>query len=82
MNLLTFSLGIPLSFIALASGVLLATTSKWGLFGCWWGTTRPALLVVVAAAAQAALVLIASVLTVFRPGGRIRTHRTTWRGSQ
>ena len=45
MSLLTFSLGIPLSFIALASGVLLATTSKWGLFGYWWVTTKLALLV-------------------------------------
>ena len=47
MSLLTFSLGIPLSFIALASGVLLATTSKWGLFGYWWVTTKLALLVAV-----------------------------------
>ncbi len=38
MSLLTFSLGIPLSFIALASGILLATTAKWGLFGYWWVT--------------------------------------------
>jgi hypothetical protein len=117
MNLLTFSLGIPLSFIALASGILLATTSKWGLFGYWWVTTKLALLVgviiigatvtgasidtmldvterelpaadgarwtlVAAAATQAAMVLIASVLTVFRPGGRIRPQRTARRGSQ
>ena len=117
MSLLTFSLGIPLSFIALASGVLLATTSKWGLFGYWWVTTKLALLVgvivigatvtgasidtmldvterqvpetdgarwtlVAAAATQAAMVLTASVLSVFRPGGPMRTNRQSWRESQ
>jgi hypothetical protein len=111
MSLLTFSLGIPLSFIALASGVLLATTSRWGLFGYWWVTTKLALLVgvvvigatvtgasidtmldvterqvpeadgarwtlVAAAATQGAMVLTASVLSVFRPGGRTRTKPT------
>jgi hypothetical protein len=110
MSLLTLSLGIPLSFIALASGVLLATTAKWGLFGYWWVTTKLALLVAVivigatvtgasidtmlevterqdpsasgarwtivaAAATQAAMVLAASVLSVFRPGGQIRAAR-------
>ena len=111
MSLLTVSLGIPLSFIALASGVLLATTAKWGLFGYWWVTAKLALLVAVivigatvtgasidtmldvtereapaasgtrwtlvaAAATQAAMVLAASALSIFRPGGRIRAEAT------
>jgi hypothetical protein len=110
MNLLTLSLGIPLSFTALASGVLLATTAKWGLFGYWWVTAKLALLVAVivvgatvtgasidtllavterqtpatsgarwtlvaAVATQAAMVLVASILSVFRPGGPIRSNR-------
>lgn len=115
MSLLTFSLGIPLSFIALASGILLATTSKWGLFGYWWVTAKLTLLVavivigatvtgasidtmldvtereapsasgarwtlVIAAATQGAMVLTASVLSVFRPGGPIRNERQSRRG--
>jgi hypothetical protein len=107
MRLLTLSLGIPLSFVALATGALLAVTSKWGLFGYWWVTTKLGLLVAVivigatvtgasidtmlavtereapaasssrwtivaAAATQAALVLTASGVSVFRPGGQIR----------
>jgi hypothetical protein len=32
LRLLTFSLDVPLALIALASGVLLALTSKWGIF--------------------------------------------------
>jgi len=109
MSLLTFSLGIPLSFIALASGILLATTARWGLFRYWWVTAKLALLtavivvgatvtgagidtllavterrapsasgarwtLVVAAGAQAAMVLTASALSVFRPGGPIRAR--------
>jgi uncharacterized membrane protein len=112
MSLLTLSLGIPLSFIALASGVLLAATSKWGLFGYWWVTAKLALLVgvivigatvtgagidtmlavteheapaasgarwtvVAAAGTQAAMVLTAGALSVFRPGGPIRTRAET-----
>ena len=37
--------GIPLSFIALVSGVLVALTSKWGLFRYWWVTAKLTLLV-------------------------------------
>jgi hypothetical protein len=68
MSPLAFSLGIPLSFIALASGVRLATTSEWGVFGDWRVPAKPA--------------LPAGVLTVFRSAGPIRTNRTAWRGSQ
>jgi hypothetical protein len=37
--------GIPLSFIALGSGILVALTSKWGLFRYWWVTAKLVLLV-------------------------------------
>jgi Antibiotic biosynthesis monooxygenase len=45
LRLLTFSLDVPLALIALASGVLLALTSKWGIFRYWWVTTKLAILV-------------------------------------
>jgi hypothetical protein len=38
-------LGIPLSFIALISGVLVGLTSTWGVFRHWWVTGKLALLV-------------------------------------
>jgi len=44
LRLLTFSLDVPLAFIGLASGVLLAVTSKWGIFRYWWVTTKLAIL--------------------------------------
>lgn len=44
LRLLTFSLDVPLAFIALASGVLLALTSRWGIFRYWWVTTKLAIL--------------------------------------
>jgi hypothetical protein len=44
LRLLTFSLDVPLAFIALATGVLLAVTSKWGIFRHWWVTTKLAIL--------------------------------------
>jgi hypothetical protein len=105
-----FGLGIPLSFLALGSGVLMGLTSRWGLLRHWWVTTKLALLVttilagalatgprvdslldataaggsggderwglVVSLACQVALVLAASVLAVFKPGGR-----TPWAGT-
>ena len=36
LRLLTFSLDLPLAAITLLSGVLLALTSRWGLFRHWW----------------------------------------------
>jgi Na+-driven multidrug efflux pump len=107
MRLLTLSLGIPLSFVALVSGATLALTGRWGLFGYWWVTAKLGLLVavivvgatatgasidalvdvtearpaaasdarwtlIVAVAAQSAMVLAATVLSVVRPGGRMR----------
>jgi uncharacterized membrane protein len=45
MAVLPFALGIPLSFIALGSGILVALTSPWGLFRHWWVTAKLALLV-------------------------------------
>ena len=47
MQLLTLTLGIPLSFLALISGAILAITGRWGLFGYWWVTAKLALLVAV-----------------------------------
>jgi uncharacterized membrane protein len=40
MAVLPFALGIPLSFIALGSGILVALTSPWGLFRHWWLTAK------------------------------------------
>ncbi len=42
---LPFFTGIPLSFVALASGILVALTSRWGLFRYWWVTAKLTLLV-------------------------------------
>jgi hypothetical protein len=109
MQLLTLSLGIPLSFIALISGAALAVTGRWGLFGYWWVTAKLGLLLAVvvigttvtgpglgtllevteqttpgvsgarwallaATAVQAAMGLAATILSVVRPGGRIRSR--------
>ncbi len=46
MRLLTFSSGIPFSFVALAAGVVLALTSSWRLLRHWWVTAKLALLLV------------------------------------
>lgn len=40
-----FGLGIPLSFLALGSGVLVALTSRFGLVRHWWVTAKLGLLV-------------------------------------
>jgi hypothetical protein len=106
MRLLALALGIPLSFVALISGIVLALAGRWGLFGYWWVTAKLALLagvivvgatltgasigslldasarggagapgaraaLLAALAAQGAMVLAATILSVFRPGGRI-----------
>lgn len=44
MQLLAFSLGIPFSFVALASGATLALSSRWGLVRHWWVTVKLVLL--------------------------------------
>ena len=36
LRLLTFSLDLPLAAVTLLSGVLLALTSRWGIFRHWW----------------------------------------------
>lgn len=36
LRLLTFSLDLPLAAVTLLSGVLLALTSRWGMFRHWW----------------------------------------------
>jgi hypothetical protein len=107
MRLLTHSLGIPFSFIALITGALLGLSSKWGLVRYWWVAAKLALLVATiatgalltgpsidtmldisgsaghgddsatwtlaaAVGAQIGMVLAATVLAVFKPGGRMR----------
>lgn len=44
LRLMAFSLDVPLAFIALAGGAVLALTSKWGIFRYWWVTTKLAIL--------------------------------------
>jgi hypothetical protein len=110
MSVLPFVLGIPFSFIALGTGVLLAVTSRWGLLRHWWVTGKLVLLVttilvgalvsgtamtdladhtvaaadgdrsgewtvVVVLGLQLAMILAASILAVFKPGGRIAWRR-------
>jgi hypothetical protein len=110
MRLLTYTLGIPFSFVALATGALLAICSKWGLLRYWWVTGKLVLLLatiltgalltgpsidtmleatehappggsgarwtlVAAVAVQISFVLAATVLAVFKPGGRFRPVR-------
>jgi hypothetical protein len=45
MAILPFALGIPLSFLALGSGVLLGLTSRWGVLRHWWVSAKLVLLV-------------------------------------
>jgi hypothetical protein len=54
MSILPFALGIPLSFIALATGVWLALTSRFGLLRHWWVTGK--LVLLLATIAMGALV--------------------------
>ncbi len=44
MAILPFTLGIPLSFLALGSGVVLGVTSRWRVLRHWWVTAKLALL--------------------------------------
>ena len=44
MAILPFTLGIPFSFLALGSGVVLGLTSRWGVLRHWWVTAKLALL--------------------------------------
>jgi hypothetical protein len=94
-----FVLGIPLSFIALLSGIAMGLTTRWGVLVHWWTTAKLVLLVLtiacgalligpaldtrlhgggsgwgVAAAigANAAMLGAAALLSVFKPGGRLR----------
>ena len=47
MSLQSFVFGIPLSFIALFSGIALGPASKWGVLRYWWTTLKLGLLVLV-----------------------------------
>lgn len=44
IGVLPFALGIPLSFIALLSGLALGLLSRWGVLRHWWVTAKLALL--------------------------------------
>lgn len=50
MEALVFSGGAPLSLVALASGVTLGMTSRWGVLRHWWVLTKLVLLVATVAA--------------------------------
>jgi Predicted integral membrane protein (DUF2269) len=103
LPMFAFVFGVPLSFAALLSGVLLGLGTKWGVFRYPWVTTK--LLLIVSVIAVGALVLnggmnamlsgrggakgqviagaaydvvaltIATVLAVFKPGGRWSSKR-------
>jgi hypothetical protein len=103
LPMFAFVFGIPLSFAALLSGVLLGLGTRWGVFRHPWVTTK--LLLIVSVIAVGALVLnggmnamlsgrggakgqliagaaydvvaltIATVLAVFKPGGRWSSKR-------
>lgn len=49
METLSFALNIPLSFIALGSGVVVGVGTRWGVFRHWWVTAKLGLLLVVIA---------------------------------
>lgn len=49
METLSFALNIPLSLLALVSGVVVGLGSKWGILRHWWVTTKLALLLAVIA---------------------------------
>jgi hypothetical protein len=97
----SFSLvfGIPLSFAALLSGILLGAGTRWGVLRYWWTTAKLLLIVgvifngalnsgpsvdalrhgagseprlVIAAALSVTMLLIATTLSTFKPGGRRR----------
>jgi MFS-type transporter involved in bile tolerance (Atg22 family) len=99
MNAETLVFGIPLSFIALLSGIAHGLVTKWGVLRYWWTTAKLVMLVltiacgalvigpgidarldgegsewgvVAAVAANVAMLLTASLVSVFKPGGRVR----------
>ena len=93
--------GIPLSFLALGSGVALGPASKWGVVRYWWTTLKLGLIVLVilngalnigrmtaqridgggsewalvaVVSVSVAMLLASTVLSVFKPGGRLRAR--------
>ena len=47
MSLQSLVFGIPLSFMALATGIALGPASKWGVIRYWWTTLKLGLIVLV-----------------------------------
>jgi len=98
LRMFAFVFGIPLSFAALLSGVLLGIGTRWGVFRYPWVTTKLALIVsvigvgalvlnggmnamlsgrggaevelIAGAAYDVVALTVATVLGVFKPGGR------------
>jgi hypothetical protein len=93
--------GIPLSFLALGSGIALGLGTRWGVLRYRWTTAKLALIVLVIVngaleigpttsarlrgdgsewwlvavlAASAAMLASAAVLSVYKPGGRLRSR--------
>jgi hypothetical protein len=94
--------GIPLSFVALLSGLALGPASKWGVLRYRWTTAKLALLLgvilngalmigpttaqridgggsastlIVAVSASVLMLAVSVALSVYKPGGRLRTAR-------
>jgi len=101
MSAQAFAFGIPLSLLALASGIALGRTTKWGVTRYRWTAAKLALLIliilngafaigpttdarldgarsewalVVAIGATIAMLAISVVLSVFKPGGLLRSR--------
>jgi len=105
MSLQSAVFGIPLSVVALLTGVALGLGTLWGVVQHWWTTAKLALILavmldgalmigpsvddlrhgaasagtetrlVVAAAHSLAMLVTATTLSVFKPGGRMRRRR-------
>jgi hypothetical protein len=102
MRTQTFVSAVPLSFIALGSGIGLGLRTKWGVLRYWWTTAKLTLLLltivcgalvigpaidarldgdgsewglVAAVGANVLMLVSATVISVFKPGGRQRPRR-------
>jgi hypothetical protein len=105
MSLQSAVFGIPLSMLALLTGVVLGLGTTWGVLRQWWTTAKLALILgvvlngalmigpsvsalqqdpaaagtqsrlVLAAALSVAMLLTATTLSVFKPGGRLRRRQ-------
>ena len=58
--------GIPLSFLALGSGILLGVTSKWGVLRYWWVTGK---LIIIASVILVGALVLGPGVEAMRNGG-------------